>query len=483
MLRLLTAALLAASGWTVAGPAPASAQAPPRPATQVPLPAAPQSQDEIRLSFAPLVKRTAPAVVNVNTRRQARGGAPSPLLSDPFYRRFFGDQFPGGGAPPGRVQSSLGSGVIVDPSGIVVTNNHVIRGADEITVALADRREFEATVLRADERTDLAVLKIDAGAERLPALALRDSDELEVGDLVLAIGNPFGVGQTVTLGIVSAVARTMVGITDYRFFIQTDAAINPGNSGGALVGADGRLVGINTAIYSRDGGGSIGIGFAIPSNIIQSVVAGVGAGGKLVRPWLGAGGQSVTAEIAQSLGLGRPVGVLVNDVHPGGPAERAGMARGDVVLRLDGREVQDVDALRYRVATQPVGATVTLTLWRDGRERAAALALIAPPEIPPRELTPLRGTHPLAGATVANLSPALVEELGENLPARGVVVTEVRRDSPAARLRLRPGDVPLRINDRELRSVEDVRRAVQLPTPWRVQIRRGDNVLSTVAGG
>src|SRR6185369_11300077 len=225
--------------------------------------AVPQTKAEIEFSYAPLVKRVAPAVVNVNTRRTVRT-LPSPLLNDPFFRRFFGDQLPGPGAE--RQQSALGSGVIVDEKGIIVTNNHVIRGADEITVVLADRREFEATVLRADERTDLAVLKIDPGSERLPALQLRDSDDLDVGDLVLAIGNPFGVGQTVTSGIVSAVARTMVGISDYRFFIQTDAAINPGNSGGALVTMDGKLAGINTAIFSRDGGGSIGIGFAIPAN-------------------------------------------------------------------------------------------------------------------------------------------------------------------------------------------------------------------------
>ncbi len=477
MLRSVLAALLLV---VASGPAPAQPQPAPAVPTQLP-----QSRDEIRLSFGPLVKRTAPAVVNVFTRRQVRAaGVPAPLLNDPFFRRFFGDQLPGGGAPQGRVQRSLGSGVIVDPAGVIVTNNHVIRGADEITVVLSDRREFEATVLRADERTDLAVLKIDPAGEKLPALEMRDSDDLDVGDLVLAIGNPFGVGQTVTMGIVSAVARTMAGITDYRFFIQTDAAINPGNSGGALVAMDGRLVGVNTAIFSRDGGGSIGIGFAIPSNMVRSVVAGAaGAGGRLVRPWFGAGGQSVTAEISHSIGLPRPYGVLVNDVHPGGPAERAGLRRGDVVVRIEGREIQDVEALRFRIATQAVGASASVGVWRDGAERVVTVALIAPPETPPREATPLRGTHPLAGATVANLSPALVDEIGADLPARGVVILELRRDSPAARLRLQPGDLPIRINDRELRSVEDVRRAVALPPPWRLQIRRGEKVLSSTVGG
>jgi serine protease Do len=446
--------------------------------------AVPETAAEIRLTFAPLVKRTAPAVVNVFTKKTVRA-APSPLFNDPFFRRFFGDQIPGGGAPTERVQNALGSGVIVDPRGTIVTNAHVIRGADEITVVLADRREFEATVLRDDERTDLAVLRIDAGTERLPSLELRDSDELEVGDLVLAIGNPFGVGQTVTSGIVSAVARTMVGISDYRFFIQTDAAINPGNSGGALVSMDGKLVGINTAIFSRDGGGSIGIGFAIPANMVRTVLPGVGNGDKIVRPWFGASGQNVTADIASSVGLPRPVGVLLTEVFSGSPAERAGLTRGDVVLQVDGREISDGDALRFRVATHPVGATVQVKAWRDSRERLVPVTLIAPPEIPPRDTTPLRGNHPLAGATVANLSPALVEEMGlREGPAHGVVLVALRRGSPAQIIRLSPGDVLLRINEREIKSVEDVRKIVATPAlPWRMAIRRGDRIITMVVGG
>jgi Do/DeqQ family serine protease len=447
--------------------------------------AVPETAAEIRLTFAPLVKRTAPAVVNVFTKKTVRT-APSPLFNDPFFKRFFGDQFPGGGGPTERVQNALGSGVIVDPAGTIVTNAHVIRGADEITVVLADRREFEATVLRDDERTDLAVLRIDAGAERLPSLELRDSDELDVGDLVLAIGNPFGVGQTVTSGIVSAVARTMVGISDYRFFIQTDAAINPGNSGGALVSMDGKLVGINTAIFSRDGGGSIGIGFAIPANMVRTVLPGVGGSGdKIVRPWFGASGQNVTADIAVSVSLPRPVGVLLTEVFPGSPAERAGLARGDIVLQVDGREISDGDALRFRVATHPVGSTVQVKAWRDGRERLVPVMLIAPPETPPRDTTPLRGNHPLAGATVANLSPALVEEMGlREGPARGVVLMALRRGSPAQLIRLSPGDVLLRINEREIRSVDDVRKIVASPAlPWRMAIRRGDRVITMVVGG
>ncbi len=452
--------------WGPLAPAPGQAQAQ-QPVQRV----VPQSRQDIQLSFAPVVRRAAPAVVNIYTGRNI---APW-MMADPGFRQFFADQ------APRRVQNSLGSGVIVDASGIVVTNNHVIARADEIKVILADRREFAAKVLRADERTDLAVLKIDAGPERLPALAFADSDELEVGDVVLAIGNPFGVGQTVTLGIVSALARTKVGITDYRFFIQTDAAINPGNSGGALVGIDGRLVGINTAIYNRDsGGGSLGIGFAIPSTMVRAVVSGAGAGQKLVRPWFGAQGDSVPAERAAALGLPRPVGVLVRDVHEGSPAERAGIRRGDVLLSVEGREVQDMEALRFRIATHAVGQSVSIGLVRDGREMRLAATLVAPPEAPARDTTELRGRHPLSGAVVANLSPALADELMLDFEARGVVVVEVVRETPAHRLGVQPGDVLLRLGDRELRGTDDVRRAIATPLPWRMQVRRGERVLPTI---
>ncbi|MCA3246633.1 MAG: DegQ family serine endoprotease [Azospirillum sp.] len=441
-------------------------------------PRVPESREQIALSFAPVVKRAAPAVVNITTRRTQQA-LPSPLLQDPMFRRFFGDQFPGMGQ---RVQSSLGSGVIVDPSGLIVTNFHVIRGAEEIVVSLADRREFEATVARGDERTDLAILRIDARGERLPFLEMRDSDDVEVGDLVLAIGNPFGVGQTVTQGIVSAVARTMAGISDFRFFIQTDAAINPGNSGGALVAMDGRLVGINTAIFSRDGG-SNGIGFAVPANMVNTVVASVRAGGRLVRGWLGAAGQAVTQDVAAAVGLPRPQGVVLADVFPDGPAERAGLRRGDVVLAVEGREVNDNEALRFRIATQTVGQPVRLTIARQGRTETVSVAVVAPPENPPRDTTPMRGQNPLSGATLANLSPALVEELGLDLPPRGVIVLELRRGSPAANLRLQPGDILARVNEREIRTVDDARRAAQTPLPWRLTVRRGERTLTTTIGG
>jgi Do/DeqQ family serine protease len=444
-------------------------------------PTVPQSREQIALTFAPVVRQSAPAVVNIFTRRVVRERAASPLLDDPFFRRFFGDALPQAPRERDRVQNSLGSGVIVSPDGLIVTNDHVIKGADEIQVVLNDRREFDARLVAADPRTDLAILRIDPGSERLPALPFADSDALEVGDLVLAIGNPFGVGQTVTMGIVSAVARTGTGISDYNFFIQTDAAINPGNSGGALVTVDGRLAGINTAIFSRSGG-SIGIGFAIPASMVRTVVAAATTGGRLVRPWLGMVGQTVTGEIAQSLGLPRPAGVLVSGIDAGSPAERAGVRRGDVITAVQGRQVDDPDALRYRFATLPLGSQTTLTVIREGRPRDVTMAVSAPPEEPPRELTPIQGRSPFAGIRIANLSPALIEELRvPNLTARqGVVVLDVAQGSPAARVGFRPGDVVLRLNGRDIRRVQDLTEALrQTPQAWQVQVRRGDQTLNT----
>lgn len=450
-----------------------------------PLPAAlaqavPASRAEISLSFAPLVKQAGPAVVNIYTKRRVQQRL-SPLLQDPLFQRFFGEAL--SGIPRERVESSLGSGVILGADGLIVTNAHVIKDSDEITVVLSDRREFPAKLVTIDEQVDLAVLRIDPGKEKLPVLEMHDSDNLEVGDLVLAIGNPFGVGQTVTSGIVSAVARTAVGISDYNFFIQTDAAINPGNSGGALIGMDGRLVGINTAIYSRSGG-SIGIGFAIPANMVRTVVDAVRHGGKLVRPWIGAGGQPVTSDIAASLGLPRPAGVLINQVRKGGPAEQAGLRVGDVVTAVNGKAVDDPDSMRYRVATLAVGGNTNVTVLRQGKEQTLSLRLIGPPEDPPRQETTLAGRNPLSGAKVANLNPALVEELRFDGTSDGVVVLDVGRGSPAASLGLRPGDVVLRVNDRDIRRVGDLDAALGGQVRrWTIAVQRGDQTLTTTVGG
>ena len=441
-------------------------------------PAVPGGREQITLSFAPVVRDTAPAVVNIYTKKTVRQRPVSPLFDDPFFKRFFGEDFPFGGAPRERVQNSLGSGVLVRASGVVVTNNHVIEGAEEITVVLSDRREFAAEIILADERTDIAVLRIDAAREKLPHLVFGNSDALEVGDLVLAIGNPFGVGQTVTSGIVSALARTSVGVADYSFFIQTDAAVNPGNSGGALVAMDGRLVGINTAIFSKSGG-SLGIGFAVPANMVRAIVESAVEGRPLVRPWLGFDGRAVTAEMARALGMKRPTGVIVEDVYRGGPADKAGIRSGDIITEVDGQGAEDPQALRFRVATRRIGGNAELTVLRDGRALTVRIALVAPPEKPPRNTTRLKGGHPLSGARIANLSPALADELGLNSTASGVIVLAVSRGSRAARIGLKPGDIVAGINQRDMELVRDVVRAVKAkPQGWTLAILRAGRIIT-----
>lgn len=440
----------------------------------------PSSAEAITLSFAPLVKQAAPAVVNIFTRKAVTRQA-SPLFDDPFFRRFFGDSFPQRRRE--RVENSLGSGVIIQPDGLIVTNFHVIAGADEIKVVLADRREFTAAVLREDERSDLAVLKIEPGGAEFPHIEIGDSDELEVGDLVIAIGNPFGVGQTVTSGIVSGLARTKVGITDFNFFIQTDAAINPGNSGGALLRMDGKLAGVNTAIFSRSGG-SQGIGFAVPANMVRTVIAGAGVAGRLMRPWLGADMQDVTAEIAEAIGLPRPTGALVAELYPDGPARRSGLRVGDIIVGIDGQRVDDMESLAFRVATGEIGASADLSVMRPNGDVRIRLPLEAPPEIPPRNETQMTGSQPMAGATVVNLSPAVAVERGFSRLATGVVIIDVARGSPAARLGFRTDDIVLRVNDTEIGSVATLLSAVeQRPDAWRLAISRGGQRLTVTVSG
>jgi Do/DeqQ family serine protease len=441
----------------------------------------PQSRAQIQLSFAPVVKQTAPAVVNVYARRVVRQPGIPGFSDDPFFRRFFGD---GGvfGRSREMVQNSLGSGVLVDPSGIVVTNNHVIQGGTEIRVVLSDRREFDATVTLADEHSDLAILKVNAGQAKLPSLPLGDSDNLEVGDLVLAIGNPFGVGQTVTSGIVSALARTEVGITDYQFFIQTDAAINPGNSGGALIDLAGRLIGINTAIYSRSGG-SIGIGFAIPANMVRTVVASAMNGGKVSRPWGGADLQDVTAEMGETLGLDRPRGAIVASLHPLSPMVEAGIATGDIIVGVNGKPVENAKEFDYRLATLSVGQRTDVDLIRKGKPLTAKLALVRAPDKPAREETQIKGRTPLTGAVVANVSPALADELGLGISAKGVAVVAVK-GGPAAEIGFRKGDILLEVNGEKVSNVKTLQAALTKENAyWELSIDRGGQVRSVRLGG
>jgi len=407
----------------------------------------PSSRADLPFSYASLVKRVSPAVVNIYTATTMR----QPQRRYPF-------PFPG--LPPGgdRVQNALGSGVVLKADGLIVTNAHVVRGADQIRVVLADRREFDARVITQDERYDLALLRIDTAGENFPFLEMRDSDSVEVGDVVLAIGNPFGLNQTVTSGIISAVARSAGGVNDSSFFIQTDAAINPGNSGGALVALDGRLIGINTAIYSQTGG-SVGIGFATPSNIVSRLVATGEAGGRIVRPWLGISYQRVTPDIAQGIGLVRPAGLIVKDVYANGPGAAAGMRRNDVIVAVNDQPIDDEAALRFRLATLAAGTKVPVKVIRDRREVMLNVPLAAPPEEPARDRTVLEGRQPLSGAVVVNMSPAVAEELGQSEWRPGVVVIEVAQGSFAGRF-VRPGDFIVAVNNHEIKSVADLRREI-----------------------
>jgi Do/DeqQ family serine protease len=435
----------------------------------------PVSRESLVYSYSGVVKKAAPAVVNVyvhSARRQR-----SPFFEDPFFRRFFGDEF---GSGRRQQQNSLGSGVIVSPDGIVVTNSHVVQSEGEanIKVALADNREFQAKIILRDESTDLAVLRLVGGDQDFPYLSFADSDALEVGDIVLAIGNPFGVGQTVTSGIISALARTRVGISDYQFFIQTDAAINPGNSGGPLVDMHGQIVGINTAIFSKSGG-SHGIGFSIPSNMVRVVVNSALHSGKVERPWIGAELQTMTSDIAGALGLTSAAGAIISNIIAGSPAQKAGLQEGDVIVAVDDRPVQDPQAVLYRLATKGVGTTAKLSFIRRGKTSDTVLNLIAAPETVPRNLTRIAGQNPFSGATIANLSPAVAEELSiEDIS--GVVIVETQGGSLARRIGLRPGDVILRLNDSEVSDVAMLVKLLKVSSHgWELTIRRGGEEIET----
>lgn len=450
-------------------------------AEQAPASAVPETRTQITLSFAPLVKQVAPAVVNIYTQRKVQQGL-SPFFNDPFFNQFFG-----GGVPQGftrqRLESALGSGVIVRADGLVVTSNHVIAGADQIRVVLADHREFDATLLLADERTDLAVLHIDAKGAHLPYLELKDSDAAEIGDLVLAIGDPFGVGQTVTSGIISAMAHGAMGSSNLDYYIQTDAAINPGNSGGALVTMDGKLVGINSSIYSKSGG-NLGIGFAVPSNVVRIIVNAVESGEKtIIHPWLGIDEQEVTPEIAASMDMAEPKGVLVKKILPSSPAGKAGLQVGDVIVAVGNKTIEDVSAFHYRIDTLAVGATADLGIIRKGQKLDLHIVLIAPPEDPPRDKTEIKGRNPFGGAIIENISPAVVEEMRLAEVDQGVIIVDVMDGTAAANIGLRPGDIILSVNNAKISNVSEIKNiANQQSNRWQLSIQRGDSVMNVVVG-
>ena len=461
-MKIIVAVIAAATALVVAGTADAQRRLPP------------PSAEAVRLSFAPVAKKAAPAVVNVYARGRVQVPQ-SPLFDDPFFRRFFGGR---GGPTQERMQNSLGSGVIVHPSGIVVTNTHVVKvgGSAEIKVVLADKREFDARVVSQDEKADIAILQIDGGDGRFTFLEFEDSDSIEVGDLVLAIGNPFGVGQTVTQGIISALARSEIGSSDAQVFIQTDAAINPGNSGGALVDMNGRLVGINTAIFSRTGGNH-GIGFAIPANLVKLYVDSAISGRKVQRPWVGAKLDAVTREIAEALGLERAAGAVVVRVQKGGPAAQAGLQPGDIITSVDGAEVADARTFNYRVTTRGIGNVARLTILRRGRPVTIDLPLQVAPEPGRDDIRNLSGNHPLDGARVANIGPRVIDELSLD-DDQGVVVLSVRPGSIAANLNFAAGDVILGIRGRPVDTVQDLEAALKgAAERWQIEFKRDGRVM------
>jgi Do/DeqQ family serine protease len=444
----------------------ASAASPSQPVLAEPARVVPTSAIGMKQSFAPIVKRAAPAVVNISSKRTVH--------QDPFWQRF------GLGVPRDRVEGSLGSGVIVRSDGVIVTNNHVIAGGGEITVALSDRREFTAHIMLADERTDLAILKIDLPAgEKLPVMPISDRADSQVGDLVLAIGDPFGVGQTVTNGIISALNRTPDSDGDAGAYIQTDAAINPGNSGGALVSMDGDLIGVNSFIFSQSGQSS-GVGFAIPALVVRRAVeTAMGGGHSVVRPWLGARLQSVTPDIAKASGLATPSGALIADLWPGGAAARAGLKQGDVITAIDGSPVVDAAALNYAFGTHRPGETLRLGVRRAGGEQALSVHAEAAPAIPARDEQVIVGRNPFEGATVVNLSPAVAEEIGvDPFGKTGVLVTKTA-EGAARRLGLQPGDIIRAVNGRDIKSVHDLTSAVVTPAAiWRFTFERNGQPLT-----
>ncbi|MGV8989097.1 MAG: trypsin-like peptidase domain-containing protein [Cypionkella sp.] len=426
----------------------------------------PQGPSQITLSFAPVVKATAPSVVNIFTTKMTQTRQ-SPFAGDPFFDQFF--QGMGNLAP--QAQNALGSGIIVSPDGIVLSNNHVIDGADEIRVVLNDRREYAAKVLLAEADADLAVLQLQ-GAHDLPAIRFDDSDALQVGDLVLAIGNPFGVGQTVSSGIVSGLARSALQVGNGKgYFVQTDAPINPGNSGGALVDMSGGLIGINTAILSQ-GGGSNGIGFAIPANLAAAVVKQAEAGAThFTRPWAGISAQEVDAATAEAAGLPVPEGLLIADVASQSPFAKAGVIAGDVLLQLGGQPVNSAQEMTYRLAILGTDAAIPITWSNNGTQKTATVTLTTPPDTPKREAMTISEDVVLRGLSLSRINPAVAAEMNLPLDAAGVVVTAA--EDYAARIGLTPGDILLKVNGAVVARPDDVLKAAQQNVSlWQIDILR-----------
>ena len=442
----------------------------------------PQSSAEVSLSFAPVVKKAAPAVVNVYASRTEKVQR-NPLFDDPVFQQFFGTPN-GRSGPRSQTARSLGSGVLVDPSGLIVTNYHVIDQMTDVKVALSDQSEFPAEIVLRDQRNDLAVLKIKGGEPPFPTMQMGDSDAVEVGDIALAIGDPFGVGQTVTQGIISALARANPSTSTSSFYLQTDASINPGNSGGALIDTHARLVGINSAIFSQSGG-SVGIGFAIPVDLVKIIVAAAKNGDKVVhRPWLGASLQGVTYDIAESFGLNRPTGALVTDVNVNGPAAQAGIKQGDLISAIDGKLVESPEGFGFRFGIKPLGGTTNLTVRHGSKSEQLTLALVRAPETPKADKVVLKGDNPFGGITAANMSPALAEDNSVSDQHDGVVILAIASDSNAAAVAFQKGDMILSVNGKPIKTTGDLTAATSGQSDyWKLSILRGGQIINTVLNG
>ncbi len=407
-----------------------------------------------------------PSVVNISTTRviKSREEAPFDLFDDPFFKRFFGDQFPHPNVPKEHKEQSLGSGVIVSEDGYIITNNHVIEKAQEIKVLLSNKKDYNAKLVGADPKTDIAVIKIDG--KGLPALPWGDSNKLKVGEIVFAIGNPFGLNQTVTMGIISAVGRANVGIADYEDFIQTDAAINPGNSGGALINARGELIGINTAILSRTGGYQ-GIGFAVPSSMARQVMDSLEKYKKVVRGWLGVSIQEVTSDLAEEFGVKDLKGALVSGVMKGSPAEKAGIKQGDVILQYNGKDVEDTGHLRNMVSETPIGTVVKVKVLRQKNEIELDVVVTELPKKMAEEsaedeelgnATNQEESTALAGLVVRQLTPDLAQRFGYDENEKGVVVVRVEAGSKIDEAGIKTGDLILQINQKKVATIEEYKK-------------------------
>jgi serine protease Do len=431
-------------------------------------PKVPKQIIETSRAFSDIVNSVTPVVVNISTTKVLKKDA-DPFFNDPFFN-FFGP-FHDFRMPKKWKEQSLGSGVIVSPDGYIITNNHVVEKADEIKVTLLDKRTFRGKIVGADPKTDIAILTI--GASNLPTIPWGDADRLQVGEFVLAIGNPYGLSHTVTMGIISAVGRANVGIADYEDFIQTDAAINPGNSGGPLVNIKGELIGINTAIFSRTGGYQ-GIGFAVPSNMVRLVMDQLVQKGKVVRGWLGVTIQELTPELAQKFGLKKSKGALVSDITEGSPAERAGILRGDIILEFNGKEVKDVSSLRNMVAQSKIGSEITMKILRSGKEYTVKVIIAELPrevaEALPNQLPEESGAGALTGLTVLDLTKEIARQLGFNKSEKGVVVVRVEPGSPADEAGIQKGDIIKEIDRRQIGNLEDFNRIAS-------HIKENDTVL------